>query len=140
MGTSDLKALFKHDRSATFKTSVIISYIAFIVIVLFYSHAVMNIRNNNVIDLSLHINTIYVMFFVGIISFMIRNFSKHKFLKGLFYIILKLFVLLIVAFLLYGMQLQVILIQFIVPSITRSDGLLVMGTLATTSLVKLILG
>lgn len=140
MGIKDIKELFNPERSIKFRTSVIISYVAFIVMLLLYSHVVFNMRQNNVIDLSSHVITIYIMFAIGIITFMIRNIVMHKAAKGIMYILLKLFVLFFFALLLYVMQLQTLLLYYIVPGLPTSDILLVIGTLVSLTLVKLIVG
>ena len=140
MGTSDLRELFGNKRNKTFKVSVIVSYILFFVMLGFYIHALINLKNHNVIDLSLHKTVIVSAFFVGMLTFMMRNIAIHRVLKGMGVVFLKLFVLFIAAFLLYAMSLQTILVGFFVTGLPVSDVLFLTGTLVTLTLIKIILG
>ncbi|MCD4827312.1 MAG: hypothetical protein K8Q99_06000 [Acholeplasmataceae bacterium] len=136
MGFKDLFVMFKTDTTKKFKVSVIVSIVLFIVMIVTFLHGFLSVRSNYVYDLNTHITIMYFSFLGGIIAFMVRNFSKHKFFKGLGLILLKVFVLLIAAYILYALALQTL----IIPDLYINDTLFILATLISITIIKLILG
>ena len=136
MGFRDLFIMFKTNTTKKFKVSVIVSIVLFIFMIGVLFHAFVSVRQNYIYELNTHITFMYFPMIGGVIAFMVRNFSKHKFLKGLGLIILKVVILLIASVLLYALGFQTL----IFPNLYINDTLFVLATLVSITFIKLILG
>jgi hypothetical protein len=132
----DLFVMFKTDTSKKFKFSVILSLVAFAVMLITFTHAYISVNQEYTYILDSHLTIIYLSFLAGILAFFIRNYSKHKFFKGTFRIFLKIIVLLIAAYFLYVLNFQ----SLILPFLYINDTLYILATAVSITFIKLILG
>lgn len=136
MGFKDLFIMFKTDTSKKFKFSVILSIVLYIAMIFIFFHGYLKIKQLFTYSLLTHLVILGVLFVIGLIAFIVRNYSKHKFLKGTFFIILKLFVLIVFFFLLYIIGFQL----WIFPRLYVTRSVFEMATMVSLTFIKLILG
>lgn len=136
MGFKDLFIMFKSDTSSKFKCSVILSLLAFLVMLMAFTHAYISVNQEYTYILDNHLTIIYLSFLAGILAFFIRNYAKHKFFKGTFMIFVKIIVLLIAAYFLYVLNFQ----RLIFPFLYINDRLYILANLVSITFIKLILG
>jgi hypothetical protein len=136
MGFKDLFIMFKTDTSKKFKFSVILSIIAFVVMLATFTHGYLSVNQEYTYVLDSHLTIIYLSFLAGVLAFFIRNYSKHKFFKGSFLIFIKIIVLLIAAYFLYVLNLQ----RLILPFLYINDTLFILANAVSITFIKLILG
>lgn len=136
MGFKDLFIMFKTDTSKKFKISVILSIFLYIAMVLVFFDGYIKIKQSHTFYLWTHIVIMGTLFAIGMISFIIRNYSKHRFFKGSLLILFKLIAIVLFFFLLYiiGLQLFIFLKLYVTRAVFE------MATMLSLTFVKLILG
>ncbi|BCR36644.1 hypothetical protein [Mariniplasma anaerobium] len=136
MGFKDLFTMFKTDTSKKFKFSVILSLVAFVVMLIVFMQGYISVNQEYTYNLDNHMTIIYLSFVAGMLAFMIRNYSKHRFFKGTFLILVKIIVLLIAAYFLYVLNFQ----RLILPFLYINDTLFILANAVSITFIKLILG
>lgn len=109
----DLSIIFKTETTKKFKFSVIVSLLSFLIMLLVFVHGYLRVKQESSYMLTYHFYFILGLFAIGIFTFIIRNYSKHGFVKGSFFLLLKTIVLLISAYALFLMNMQALILPFL---------------------------
>jgi len=136
MTFKDFFIMFKTETSKKFKFSVLLSLVSFTVMLVVFIQGYLSVNQDYTYSLDSHLTIIYLSFVTGILAFIIRNYSKHRFLKGTFFILFKVIIILVAAFFLYVLNFQTL----ILPFLYINDRLFVLANFVTLTFIKLILG
>ena len=136
MRFKDLFIIFKTNTSKKFKFSVILSLLSFLLMVIVFAHGYLATNQEYTYILDNHLTIIYLSFVTGMLMFIIRNYSKHRFFKGTLMILVKVIILLIAAYFLYVLNFQ----RLVLPFLYINDTLFVLANMVSITFIKLILG